>query len=76
MSEFKTAMKERYPSINVEEAIRIFDDNIEKIKSNPKQKEVNPDVVLPLGCDLNKNIFLRCMFEYLEFKQNETNEVK
>ena len=75
MSDFKTEMKKRYPSINVEEAIRIFDDNIAKLKSNPSQKEANPDVVLPLGCDLNKNIFLRCMLEYLEFKESEDFKV-
>ena len=76
MSDFKTAMQARYPSINVEEAIKIFDNNISLVQSNPAQKEANPDIVLPLGCDLNKNIFLRSMLEYLEFKQNETNEVK
>jgi hypothetical protein len=75
MSEFKNKMKEKYPSINVEEAIKIFDENIAKIKENPIQKEVNPDVVLPLDCDLNKNIFLRSMFEYIEFKQTEVDNV-
>ena len=76
MPDFKTHMKRKFPSIDIDEAINIFDKNINEIKAGAEQAEANPEVRLPLGCDLNKNMFLKSMFEYLELKQTETKEVK
>ena len=63
-SPFKKHMKVKYPDVDVDKAISIFEDNFSQIKVGIL--EDNPKVILPLDCDMNKNIFIKTLSEYNE----------
>jgi len=63
-NEFIKAMNPKFPELDVERIIAIFEDNISQVKIGMFVD--NPDLRLPLGCDLNKNIVLDIISRYLK----------
>lgn len=61
---FKNHMLEKYSNIiDVEKALTIFDKEVDSIKVGTKEE---PEIKVPIKCDMNKNIFLKCLSEYLK----------
>ena len=61
---FKAHMRTKFPDVDVDKAISIFEDNISQIKIGVLEE--NREVRMPLGCDMNKNIFIKVLSEYNE----------
>lgn len=66
MSEFIKAMKTKYPNLDIEKAIEIYENQISEIIPFPG-KEVDS---IGIKTDLAKNVFIKSMDEYIKRKKN------
>ena len=65
MSEqFKEHIQGKYPHLDTDRILSLIDRNVAEIKPNP----LNPDkgCVVPIGCELNKNLIVKIISEYLD----------
>lgn len=63
-NDFKNHMIEKYSNIiDVEKALTIFDKEVDSIKIGTKEDK---EIKVPIKCDMNKNIFLKCLSDYLK----------
>lgn len=67
-SPFITHIQNKFPELDVKTIVEIVDRNVAEIKPNP----ANPDQEIKIfpGSDLNKNLIIKVISEYLE----ENNE--
>ena len=84
-SAFYKHMSGKYPHIDMKKAFEVFDSQISEVQLAPNEE--NTDLRLPLGCDLNRNIVIKCISDYnadryslgdrvtTEYYQNEVFEV-
>jgi hypothetical protein len=65
--EFITHMQGKFPELDIETITDLVDKNVAEIKPNPE----NPDQSVKIfpGSDLNKNIIIKIISEYLESQQ-------
>jgi len=54
---FKKMLKDKYPKVDVDKFLKVFKEKSEEIKPN--------DVILPLGCDLNKHLVISILNELI-----------
>lgn len=62
---FVEHMTKKYSNLNVEKILELVDKNILDIQTH--RENPNKEVILPLNCDLNKNMIIKIISEYLEF---------
>jgi hypothetical protein len=63
---FKEHMKGKYPDLDTDRILSLIDQNVAEIQPNP----ANPtkECVVPIGCDLNKNLIIKIISDYLNPK--------
>lgn len=64
---FVEHMTKKYSNLNVEKIIELVDRNILEIQTH--RENPNKEIALPLNCDMNKNMIIKIISEYIEFKK-------
>ena len=57
-------MQGKYPELNIKAIINLIDSNVAEIQ--PMKEDRNNEVKVPIGSDLNKNLIIKVISEYLE----------
>jgi hypothetical protein len=52
-------LKERYPNVDVDRCIQLFEETLAEVEFGTLEQ--NREMRLPLGCDLNKTIFINAL---------------
>ena len=69
---FKSFMKSKYPHIDVDRAISLVEQNVAEIRrgisesNRPGSSDSEREIRLPLDSDLNKNLFIKALSEYMQ----------
>ena len=65
---FVSHLKERYPELDVDKLLFIFNEQIEEVKKNIPENapEDLKEIRLPLSCDMNKAILAKTISDYLK----------
>lgn len=61
---FITQLKGKYPSLDITAIINLIDSNVAEIQ--PMTGDKDNEVRIPIGSDLNKNLIIKVISEYLE----------
>lgn len=61
---FITHMQGKYPELDIKAIINLIDSNVAEIQ--PIKEDGNNEVKVPIGSDLNKNLIIKVISEYLE----------
>ena len=67
---FINAMTIKYPNLDIKSIFEMFDNEISEIKKTTPEN--SKKLRFPLDSDLNKNIFLVVLNQYLTTKTNDT----
>lgn len=63
-TKFVDHMAKKYANLDVKKIIELVDNNILDMQTHIEN--LNKQIVLPLNCDLNKNMIIKVISEYLE----------
>jgi hypothetical protein len=63
-TKFTQMLKDKHPDIDINRAIELFDETLSEVQLGTLEE--NTEMRLPLGCDLNKHIFIRTLNKYIE----------
>jgi len=63
-NEFINHMKGKYPELDIEIIVGLVDQNVNSIQ--PHTNNENKEISVPLGCDMNKNLIIKIISEYLK----------
>lgn len=61
---FITQLKGKYPSLDITAIINLIDSNVAEIQ--PMTGDQGNGVKVPIGSDLNKNLIIKVISEYIE----------
>lgn len=64
---FKEYIKGKYPNLDTDRILSIIDKNVKEVKPNSENHD--GIVRVPIGCDLNKNLIIQIISEYLSPEQ-------
>ena len=59
-------MQGKYPELDIKAIVELVDKNVAEIKPNPNNP--TPEIKIFPGSDLNKNLIIKIISEYLEGK--------
>ena len=57
-------MQGKYPELDIKAILNLIDSNVAEIQ--PMKEDRNNEVKVPIGSDLNKNLIIKVISEYLE----------
>jgi hypothetical protein len=63
-SEFINHMKGKYPELDIDTIVKLVNQNVNSIQTHTKNP--NKQISVPLGCDMNKNLIIKTISEYLK----------
>ena len=66
--QFKEHIKGKYPHLDTDRILSLIDQNVAEIQ--PNLSNISGECVVPIGCDLNKNLIVKIISEYM----NPNNE--
>ncbi len=61
--QFKDHIKGKFPHLDTDRILSLIDQNVAEIQPNPLN--TSKECVVPIGCDLNKNLIVKIISEYL-----------
>ena len=61
--QFKEHIKGKYPHLDTDRILSLIDQNVAEIQPNPLN--TSKECVVPIGCDLNKNLIVKIISEYI-----------
>jgi hypothetical protein len=61
--QFKDYIKGKYPNLDTDRILSLIDQNVKQIQ--PNLNNPTRGCVVPIGCDLNKNLIIKIISEYL-----------